>query len=79
MLDVDLKSYFKSERLAATKLAEALGVSISYVSQLGSGKAPISPERAVSIERATAGAVTRRDLFPENWERIWPELATEAS
>jgi DNA-binding transcriptional regulator YdaS (Cro superfamily) len=28
----------------------------------------------VQIERATAGAVTRRDLRPDDWGDIWPEL-----
>lgn len=72
---MNLKSYFDSERLAAKKLAEALGVSPSYLSQMSKGTTPISPERAVKIEQATDGAVTRRDLFPDSWERIWPELA----
>lgn len=71
---MNLKSYFDSERGAAKKLAEALGVSPSYLSQMSAGTTPISPERAVLIEESTAGAVTRRDLFPDNWERIWPEL-----
>lgn len=73
---MDLKTYIASERGAAKKLAETLGISPSYLSQLIKGSSPISPERAVEFERATAGAVTRRDLFPGNWERIWPELAT---
>lgn len=62
------------ERGGATILAESLGVSISYLSQMASGKAPISPERMVAIEQLTNGAVTRKDEFPENWNRIWPEL-----
>lgn len=33
----------------------------------------------VAIERATAGAVTRRDLRPNDWHLIWPELAQQAS
>lgn len=32
------------------------------------------PENCVAIERATAGAVMRWDLRPEDWHRIWPEL-----
>lgn len=72
---MDLKSYIASERGAAKKLADALKISPSYLSQLISGASNISPERAVEIEKATSCAVTRRDLFPENWERIWPELA----
>ena len=38
------------------------------------GVVPI--EHCVAIERATAGAVTRRDLRPADWHRIWPELVT---
>lgn len=36
----------------------------------------VPPERCVAIESATAGAVTRRDLRPDDWHRIWPELVT---
>ena len=32
-------------------------------------------ERCVPIERATQGAVTRRDLRPDDYLDIWPELA----
>jgi len=31
-------------------------------------------ERCVQIERATAGAVRRWDLRPDDWHLIWPEL-----
>lgn len=34
-----------------------------------------SPENCVAIERATDGAVSRRDLRPDDWQAIWPELA----
>ena len=37
------------------------------------GSVPI--EHCAAIERATAGAVTRQDLRPNDWESIWPELA----
>ena len=33
-----------------------------------------SPENATAIEQATEGAVSRWDLRPEDWHRIWPEL-----
>jgi DNA-binding transcriptional regulator YdaS (Cro superfamily) len=36
--------------------------------------APISPERCVDIERETDREVTRQDLRPDDWARIWPEL-----
>lgn len=35
----------------------------------------LPPEHCVTIEQATGGAVTRKDLRPDDWEAIWPELA----
>jgi DNA-binding transcriptional regulator YdaS (Cro superfamily) len=40
-----------------------------------SGKRGLPHEHGASIERLTGGAVTRKDLWPQDWQRIWPELA----
>lgn len=73
---MNLKKYLSTlERGGASRLAEALGVSGSFLSQMASGDAAISPARCVAIEQATAGAVTRKDLRPDDWESIWPELS----
>lgn len=37
----------------------------------------VPPEHCARIELATDGAVTRRDLRPDDWHRIWPELVTD--
>lgn len=72
---MDLKTYISTaERGTAAKLAAALGVSPSYLSQMTAGSSPISPERCVAIERATDSSVTRKDLRPNDWHLIWPEL-----
>ena len=39
------------------------------------GVVPI--EHCAAIEQATGGKVTRRDLRPDDWARIWPELADQ--
>lgn len=57
-------------------LAEKLGIKQPTVSEWARGDRPIPIERCVDIERATDGAVTRRELRPEDWHRIWPELIT---
>lgn len=73
---MNLKKYLLTfERGGASRFADTLGVSISFLSQMASGTAAISPARAVAIEQATNGAVTRRDLRPNDWHLIWPELA----
>lgn len=71
---MDLKTYISSERGRGTSLAAELGISPSYLSQMASGKAPISPERCVEIEQKTRGIVTRKHQKPDDWQRIWPEL-----
>lgn len=76
---MDLKTYISSERGRAAALAARLGVSPSYLSQMANGQSPISPERCVEIWRETGGVVTRQHLRPDDWQRIWPELASPSS
>jgi DNA-binding transcriptional regulator YdaS (Cro superfamily) len=59
----------------AIHFALSIGISHSYLCQLASGAASISPRRAMQIERATHGMVTRKDLLPATWEEYWPEYA----
>lgn len=69
-----LQTYIDTQRGNATKLASSLGIGLSYLSQMATGERPIQPIRAVLIENLTKGAVTRKDLFPNDWQAIWPEL-----
>ncbi|THF64344.1 transcriptional regulator [Pseudothauera rhizosphaerae] len=72
---MDLKTYcINSGPGTAASLARQINVSPVLISQW-SGVRPVPPVRAVAIERATGGAVTRRDLRPDDWQKIWPELA----
>lgn len=58
-------------------LADVLGVTPATVNQWIYGHRPVPIERCPAIERATEGAVTRRDLRPDDWWLIWPELVTK--
>lgn len=40
---------------------------------------PVPVRRCAAIEAATGGAVTRRDLRPDDWHLIWPELADDST
>lgn len=72
---MDLKTYIKSgDRGRATTLAKRLDISPSYLSQMASGLTPISPERCVAIWQETGGLVTRQEMRPDDWHKIWPEL-----
>lgn len=59
------------------KLAAAIGVSQAAVSNWRARGSSPDAIHCTAIERATGGAVTRRDLRPDDWHLIWPELATE--
>ena len=57
------------------KLAAAIGVSQAAVSNWRARGSSPDAIHCTAIERATGGAVTRRDLRPDDWVQIWPELA----
>ena len=61
-----------------SKLADAIGVGQSAISNLVSRNGKPSPENCVAIEQATKKAVTRKDLRPDDWHLIWPELRSSA-
>lgn len=63
------------ERGRSLAIARAVGVTPPVVSDWATGKKGIPIERCVAIEVATGGEVTRRDLRPDDWQSMWPELA----
>ena len=71
---MDLRAYIVN-REARRELSAALEVPDAYLWQMATNRRPVSPERCVDVERLTSGAVTRMDLRPDDWHRIWPELA----
>lgn len=74
---MDLKDYIQAAPGNGVALARALGIQPSFLSQMAGGSRTVTPKRAVQIEKATAGSVTRRDLRPDDWREIWPELPDE--
>ena len=73
---MDLSSYLAAERGRAAALARDIGVAAAFLSQMASGVRRVSPALAVRIEKATAGVVSRRDLRPEDWQDLWPEISS---
>lgn len=56
-----------------TQVARMAGVKPPTVS----GWKQIPSDHAAAIEAALQGRVTRRQMRPHDWWRIWPELVTE--
>lgn len=48
----------------------------AYLSGTRRGKSGIEPEHCSTLERHLKGKVTRRELRPDDWWLIWPELVT---
>jgi DNA-binding transcriptional regulator YdaS (Cro superfamily) len=59
-----------------TKVAKLCNISPPSVSQWRNNGIP--PDKlifmAAELERLSQGVIHRKDIFPENWKQIWPEL-----
>ncbi|WP_343666295.1 transcriptional regulator [Paraburkholderia tropica] len=71
---MDLRTYLSAERGRLVRLAGAVGAHASDVSAWANQRRPVPITLCWAIERATAGAVTRKDLRPGDWHLIWPDL-----
>lgn len=69
-----LQIYVSSlDRGGFSMLASQIGVTSSFLSQMASGYTRIPASRALAIEQATNGLVTRREMLPDDWHRYWLE------
>ncbi|WP_081760435.1 transcriptional regulator [Bordetella petrii] len=75
---MNLNSYLnRDDSVSAAALARHVGVSPALLYQWRTGRRPVPVEHCAAVELATDGAVTRQELRPDDWQRIWPELAAQ--
>lgn len=67
--------WVNAQRGRSLAVAQAMGITAPVVSDWVNEKKRIPLERCPAIERITQGEVTRKDLRPDDWADIWPELA----
>lgn len=77
---MSLATYLSAERGRSARLANAVGLSLPFLSQMVTGARKVPPERCPSIERATNGEVRCEDLRSDvTWLRVpdpgWPHPA----
>jgi DNA-binding transcriptional regulator YdaS (Cro superfamily) len=70
-----LKSWLDEEYGRGARLARHLKVPPSFVTKMACGDKPVPFDHGASIEAFTDGAVSRKAMFPNDWRRVWPELA----
>jgi DNA-binding transcriptional regulator YdaS (Cro superfamily) len=68
-----LKEY--TDRHTQIALARSIKAAPSFVNQWVNQARPVPVGYCVAIEQATNGEVTRRDLRPNDFWLIWPDLA----
>ena len=74
-----LTEYLNLERGRFTSLAKSIGAHAPDVCRWAKEKSdkdyrPVPIIKCYAIELATSGQVSRKDLRPDDWVDIWPEL-----
>lgn len=71
-----LRDYIQQlDDAARLALATRCETTVAHLRNVMYGYRPCAPALAVDIEVASSGQVTRPELRPTDWQRIWPELA----
>ena len=72
---MDLRTYLKSlSPDARADFAARATTTLGYLRKAISVGSKFGPELAVAIEQQSDSAVTRKELLPDTWHLIWPEL-----
>lgn len=58
--------------------AAKCSTSVEYLRKAISKKQKLGPALSVLIEANSDGSVSRKDLHPDDWQKIWPELNSMA-
>ncbi|MDY0190685.1 MAG: YdaS family helix-turn-helix protein [Desulfuromonas sp.] len=61
-------------KTAGDKEVSETKTSAGYLRQIGYGNKKASAELASRIEMITGGKISRKQLRPDDWFVIWPEL-----
>lgn len=79
MASMNLSKYLSQKRGRQAALAKAIGAHASDISRWADGSRPIPFPFGAPIEMATCGLVTRQEMFPDDWGKLWPELVNVAT
>lgn len=70
-----LRAFLNSMSLAEQReFSVRCGTSIGYLRKAITKHHDLGAALCVLIEKNSRGFVTRKDLYPNDWQKIWPEL-----
>lgn len=78
MSSMTLHEYLSQARGRQALLAKAICAHAPDISRWADGSRAIPFHFGAPIELATGGQVTREEMFPCDWEKLWPELVFTA-
>ena len=61
------------QRGIQAQVSRLTGMSPAQANHIATGVRPVPVIHAAQIERVTG--ISRKEMFPETWQKIWPELA----
>lgn len=74
VFNVGMDRFRKAVRdVGLAEVAKAVDESPQCVSNWVS-RGAVPPDKCAAVETALGGRVTKRDLRPKDWRKIWPEL-----
>ena len=78
-MNIDFASYWKDLPAAEREpFATRCITSVGHLNNVAYGFRKAAPDLCVRIERESNAAVTRRELRPDAWGDIWPELIDDS-
>ena len=75
---MDLKTYLSGLSVyERAEFSDRCKTSSAHLRNIGYGQRTCGEKLAVLVEHESGGVVTRRDLLPDDWWLIWPELVND--
>ena len=73
---MDIQTFLKSLKTKDRRheFSSRCGTTLGHLQNVSYGLRPCSPQLAVAIEQQSDSRVTRKELLPDTWHLIWPEL-----
>lgn len=72
---MNISNYLSKAGISQSDFARELDVPPALIYQWLRGLRPVAVKHCMKIEAKTGGEVSRRDLRPDDWHQIWPELS----
>lgn len=70
--------FFRLNTQERKDFAEKVGTSVGHLNNFCYGLTTLAPILCTAIERESNGEVSRRDLRPDDYWLIWPDLSAPA-